>query len=989
MSIRTLGSACNQAGQVQKYLGTAYDTVKHVADHMDEVSLVSEMLTKYGVLLCFDSAAQLATVDPTLAKYARIYDTTSPLNTYYADYVYQADNLDGLPAKGGRGSWVEMDSLNTVFGEMLWVYNQGAAKGGEQTLTLDIDTLSVTDLYVNGSHQTPGVNFSFNPATQVITLSQELDEGDLVAAKLSGIPALAPGEHVDNYHFMNFVFNDGAARGGELVIGVGIPFNNITSVFRNGARQLYGKDYTYSATSQTITFPVALAKGDVVQATLGGNLDLMSEAAGAAASRAVTYYQLAKDMIDRFSLAVSDAQGFANQSAGSANAASMSEANALAAEREAAASDKHSSAAADLSQQAQAAAESAAGSANAARQAVEDNAIAASHSADTARTLAEAAAKSAIDAGKQADTATAGGSAATRSAAEALASEKNAKLSETNAATSAKSASDNGAASAAAAKTAADAANTVTQAMPTIVAAGEAATTGGATATAMAKEAVDSAAAAKASEVATAGTAAAYANLQSADVTKGDALLAVMQPFTGAVASTQDKRNQQVMYAHEFGILPGGTILQEKFRQGLIAAASVGAEFVLPAGVYTIGGSILVPSNTRFRIEPGASILRDTAGMQFRVMLINVSDGVTGGYGQASNIRIYGGGTIDGNATMMATGISMMAFGHAKDILIEDLYLLNGGSTGHALEFNACQNAIGRRIRTNLAGSNTVLTNEAVQVDAAISSTTFPWFGPYDGTVCDHVIIEENDLQGYGVGIGTNSDATNNHKNIVVRDNKIVANVYGISTMGWDNILLENNDITWGGLGTMVAGIRASFNTNSGGNRLGNNLSIVNNFIHDIVPADLTVDPGTNWYGIKLEGLNTDVAKMSDLMLATNHIENVGNSAVSGQYLSNVLLQGNRLGAPKTTGGTGVEALDLKDCTKVQTLGNRINGSVTVGKGTLAGQLHIVKDNVIGGTLAANTALLTKGSIAGNHAVTAVPTATSSAALVIANNTVG
>lgn len=317
MSIRTLGSPCNQAGQVQKYLGPAYDTVKKVADHIDEVALISEMLAKYGVLLCFTSAEELATVDPKLATFARIYDTSDTMNLYFKDYVYRADSLDGLPAKGGVGAWVEMDGISEVFGSMAWIYNKGSAAGGETALTLDIDTLSVTDLYVNGAYKTYGLDFTFNPATQVITLNTALAEKDVVVAKLSGVPALPPDTSVDNFRFLNFVYNEGAARGGETVIATGIPFLNISSVFKNGERLLFKKDFTYSAVTHTITFTTALTRGDVVQATLGGNLDTMSEAAGYMASQVVKYYHDAKDLIDAFGLAVSDAKGYAEDSAAS------------------------------------------------------------------------------------------------------------------------------------------------------------------------------------------------------------------------------------------------------------------------------------------------------------------------------------------------------------------------------------------------------------------------------------------------------------------------------------------------------------------------------------------------------------------------------------------------------------------------------------------------------------------------------------------------
>lgn len=1002
MSIRTLGSSCNQAGEVAKRLGPAYDTVKKVADNLDAVTLVSDMLQKYGVLLCFDSASSLSAIDPTLAKYARVYDTSDPLNLFYKDYVYQADTTDGLLASNGVGSWVEMDSINSVFGAMSWVYNDGEALGGETTLTLDVETLSITDLYINGSHQAYGLNFTFNPATQVVTLSQELKEGDMVVAKLSGVPALAPGSSVDNFHFMNFVYNEGSANGGETVISTGIPFMNITSLYRNGLRQLYGTDFTYSATSYTITFATALARGDVVQATLGGNLDTLSEATGAMASKTVTYYQKAKDLIDNFGLAVSQAQGYANNSsdaaiASAASAQSASESAANAVQTVAGAAARADAAAASAS----AASTSEVNASNSAQQA-QNSASLAADKASAASTSASSASTSASTASSKATAAATSATAAAASEAQAAADATNSTSAATTATTQADLALQRANAAANSQSVATAAAATATQqasAAATSATAAAASQTAAATSATNAKtsetnaktsetNAKTSETNAAASATAAAASAASYANLQSSDAGKGDALLAVLAPYTGAVAITQDVKNQQSVYAPEFGLLPG-TNVQGLFNAAVQAAAAAGKELVVPAGVYTIGGGIQLVSGTRLRLEPGCIIRRDPSNTSFRVMVLNMSDGTVGGYDATSNIRIYGGGTIDGNSAMSSTGVGLIAFSHCTNVVVEDLDLINAGSTGHALEFNACKNAFGYNLRAVGAGSNTVVNNEAFQIDAAINNVTFPWFGPYDNTPCDHVGFINCYASGYGVGIGTNSDGSNNHKNVILRDNRLFTNVVGINMMGWDNVNVENNEIKWGGSGTMIAAIQATFNTSSGSTLGSSNLNMKNNYIHDILPADLTVDPTTNWYGIRIVGSSSNVALVRDLILHHNHIENTGNAAIAGQYLTNVLLNGNRLGAPKCTGATGLESLDIKDSTRVQTITNRMEGSVTVGKGTLTTQLHIFKDNWIGGTLAASTTLFAKGSITGNHAVTAVPATVSETARIIANNTVG
>lgn len=65
-----------------------------------------------------------------------------------------------------------------------WVYNLGYAMGGETVIKVDkpTRTLAVPYIEVNGSGQDEGYQFSFNMATQEITLAQPLKKGDYLRA---------------------------------------------------------------------------------------------------------------------------------------------------------------------------------------------------------------------------------------------------------------------------------------------------------------------------------------------------------------------------------------------------------------------------------------------------------------------------------------------------------------------------------------------------------------------------------------------------------------------------------------------------------------------------------------------------------------------------------------------------------------------------------------------------------------------------------------
>lgn len=75
------------------------------------------------------------------------------------------------------------DDTSIVRG-VTWVYNQGSAVGGETTVLIDkpTRTLAVPYIEINGSRQEVGYHFSFDIATQMITLTEPLVAGDFLMA---------------------------------------------------------------------------------------------------------------------------------------------------------------------------------------------------------------------------------------------------------------------------------------------------------------------------------------------------------------------------------------------------------------------------------------------------------------------------------------------------------------------------------------------------------------------------------------------------------------------------------------------------------------------------------------------------------------------------------------------------------------------------------------------------------------------------------------
>lgn len=265
----------NEAGLVDKFIGTAYDTVKFVADNMEQIKFIFDFMSKYNVLICLDDATALPALDTRVAKFARVYDTDAVIKRY-DDYIYMPNDTSGILPVTGTGSWVLVAGSGGGSGageSVPWLYNDGQANGGEETIHIDFPTAGVPEIYINGVRQTLGLGYTFNILTNSITVAEALTQGDELVAKLWGLPALPGIPTIDDYKYANWLYNNGAAIGGEVTLNPPYIFAHVPAVFKNGLRLVEGIGYTADATNFTITMAVPLVTGDTVVAQLGGELD--------------------------------------------------------------------------------------------------------------------------------------------------------------------------------------------------------------------------------------------------------------------------------------------------------------------------------------------------------------------------------------------------------------------------------------------------------------------------------------------------------------------------------------------------------------------------------------------------------------------------------------------------------------------------------------------------------------------------------------------
>ena len=84
---------------------------------------------------------------------------------------------------------------------------------------------------------------------------------------------------------------------------------------------------------------------------------------------------------------------------------------------------------------------------------------------------------------------------------------------------------------------------------------------------------------------------------------------------------------------------------------------------------------------------------------------------------------------------------------------------------------------------------------EAIQLDFAANSTVFPWFGPYDNTPCNNVIITDCRFASFGSGIGSHSAGVGIRHTGVLISNCTFTNLgyTCIKPMNWSGVKIIGN----------------------------------------------------------------------------------------------------------------------------------------------------------------------------------------------------
>lgn len=272
---------------VDALLGNAYHVVRTVYCNLGNLKLIYDFLNQYGMVLGVQSEAELKALT-TKAKYARIYGFSRAGDRQVTDYLYvEGDHTGIIPDDPeATGSWITVATSGSNGGSaspsegayIPWVYANGSATGGETTINVPDGTVGVPFIIVNGDMQYVGRGFEFNADNLSVTLAQPLEEGDEVVFLLTGVPAVPDNPNVNDWVQINWLYNNGAAVGGEQVISIPYTFQSIPAVYKNGLRLYKGlttESYTADPDNQRILLTEPLATNDRLIVQIGGEAQVL------------------------------------------------------------------------------------------------------------------------------------------------------------------------------------------------------------------------------------------------------------------------------------------------------------------------------------------------------------------------------------------------------------------------------------------------------------------------------------------------------------------------------------------------------------------------------------------------------------------------------------------------------------------------------------------------------------------------------------------
>lgn len=259
-------------------------------------------------------------------------------------------------------------------------------------------------------------------------------------------------------------------------------------------------------------------------------------------------------------------------------------------------------------------------------------------------------------------------------------------------------------------------------------------------------------------------------------------------------------------YANVLDYGADNTGVNDSSAQIQAAVDSDKSVIVFPAGTYYLHSSnVKIPSNKHL-IGYGAKIIGDNDATNQRNCFINKSDGITGGHEANENIIIEG---FDFSSIMdNVTAFTTVALGHCNNCRIFNC-TFHDIPMFHFIEINSSKSIYIDNCYFYNYGSTKGTINEMIQLDVAVNSDTFPWFGPYDEATDDDIHISNcsfigNDVYSEMAGNFTPYEPScigNHYGGDLVHRNIFIDNCYAervgclVKLLGSQKVNITNNQV--------------------------------------------------------------------------------------------------------------------------------------------------------------------------------------------------
>ena len=199
-----------------------------------------------------------------------------------------------------------------------------------------------------------------------------------------------------------------------------------------------------------------------------------------------------------------------------------------------------------------------------------------------------------------------------------------------------------------------------------------------------------------------------------------------------------------------------------------------------------------IPANTRI-----IGINNPTFDCSFSSSLSNMfRNKLTGNeseYNGSGNITIEGLTFIGNN---MSKAFTCIAFAHA-DVIVVKKCKFDGFNNWHNIELSGCRNVIIEENYFVNFGQGSSNSTEVIQLDLPSSNSAYPWECYYDSTVCNDIIIRNNDFDTIATSTGVIGQHTyvegKRHENIRIENNRINNVDNFVYLLGTNNLKVLNN----------------------------------------------------------------------------------------------------------------------------------------------------------------------------------------------------